>query len=147
MTPLRQAPPAPRLRVHQMTAGYGKAVIVQQVSLHVDPGEVVAVLGPNGSGKSTLVKGICGLADRFGGQVFLDDRDVTGLALEGLARTGIGYVPQRENVFPGLTVEENLEMATFVQAGWRRAQIRRPSTGATSASPGWPNGGANPPAP
>lgn len=114
----------PRLAARELTAGYGKAVIVHQVSLEVAPGEVVAILGPNGSGKSTLVKAIYGLADRFGGQVFFRGMDVTGLSVEALARAGIGYVPQRENVFPGLTVQENLEMATFVQKGWRRAQAR-----------------------
>lgn len=125
----------PRLSVHELTAGYGKAVILHQISLQVEPGEVVAVLGPNGSGKSTLVKAIYGLADRFAGQVFLDGADVTGLGVEVLARTGIRYVPQRENVFPGLTVEENLEMATFVEKGWRRAQIREAIEGSYQRFP------------
>lgn len=125
----------PRLFVREITAGYGKAVIVHQVSLQVEPGEVVAVLGPNGSGKSTLVKAIYGLADRFGGQVFFQGTDVTGLSVEALARAGIAYVPQRENVFPGLTVEENLEMATFVQKGWRPAQIREAIEGSFQRFP------------
>lgn len=112
---------ASRLQVVELTAGYGKAVIVHQVSFQVGPGEVIAILGPNGSGKSTLVKAVYGLASRFGGRVFFEGAEVTGWPVEALARAGIGYVPQRENVFPGLTVHENLEMATFVRRDWRRA--------------------------
>lgn len=99
------------LTIDQLCAGYGKLTILHDISLAVEPGQFVAVLGPNGSGKSTLLKSIFGLADRFTGEIRLGDVSLCGLPTEAISRHGIAYVPQRENVFPSLTVQENLTLA------------------------------------
>lgn len=99
------------LRTVDLSVGYGDLRIVQGVSLKVKDGEVVSLLGPNGSGKSTLIKGIVGLAKVFEGKVFVDGQDVTGIPTYKLIRMGVGYVPQRFNIFPNLTVKENLEVS------------------------------------
>ncbi|MEM2349807.1 MAG: ABC transporter ATP-binding protein [Candidatus Bathyarchaeia archaeon] len=99
------------LRTVDLNVGYGDLKIVQNVSVEVKGGEVVSLIGPNGSGKSTLIKGIVGLAKVFSGRVLLDELDVTGLPTYKLIRMGIGYVPQRLNIFPNLSVKENLEVS------------------------------------
>ena len=93
-----------------LTAGYGALPIVQSVTIRAEAGSITAVIGPNGSGKSTLLKAIVGLLKVTSGQVRLDGRDVAGWRAYRIARAGIGYVPQLSNVFPSLTVVENLEM-------------------------------------
>lgn len=93
--------------------GYGKIVIVQGISIQLKEGELVAMVGPNGSGKSTFIKSIYGLATLFKGNVFFNGADITGLSPEDKSRLGIGYVPQVDNVFPDLKVEENLEMGAY----------------------------------
>ncbi|HLT57832.1 MAG: ABC transporter ATP-binding protein [Limnochordales bacterium] len=112
---------APALAVENLHAGYGKVPIVHGVSLQADRGQVVVVLGPNGSGKSTCVKAVYGLADRFSGSVTHFGQDIAGVPPEGLARRGIGYVPQRDNVFMTLTVQENLDVGML---GVPRAERR-----------------------
>lgn len=104
------------LTAEGLTAGYGGSPIVRNISLHVAPGEIVSVVGPNGSGKSTLMKALIGLLNILGGTVRLGERDVTGLAPEEMARAGVGYVPQVDDVFPPLTVAENLEMGGYLLA-------------------------------
>jgi branched-chain amino acid transport system ATP-binding protein len=93
-----------------LTAGYGKLVVLQGVSFAVKPREIVALVGPNGSGKSTLIKSVCGLTTIFGGNIFYEGKEITGTRPDRMAHIGIGYVPQVNNVFSALTVEENLEM-------------------------------------
>ena len=112
---------APALTVEGLHAGYGKAPIVHGVSLTADRGQVVVVLGPNGSGKSTFVKAVYGLADQFEGSVKHFGQEISRTAPEALARRGIGYVPQRDNVFMTLTVQENLDVGL---APVRRAEKR-----------------------
>lgn len=102
------------LETRNLVGGYGKMVIVNGVSIYVERGEVVALVGPNGSGKSTLLKTIYGVAKVFGGQVMFDGKDVTHVPPEGKTALGMGFVPQTENVFPDLTVEENLEMGGYL---------------------------------
>lgn len=102
--------PMPLLRTENLVVGYGELRIVQGVSIELREGEIVSLLGPNGSGKSTLIKGIMGLARVFEGRVLLDGADVTGVPTYKLVRTGVGYVPQRLNIFSNLTVKENLEI-------------------------------------
>lgn len=110
LAPSATAGSAPALRVHSLHGGYGKVPIVHGISMAADRGQVVVILGPNGSGKSTLVKAIYGLADTFEGTVAHFGHDVTRASPETLARRGIGYVPQRDNVFMTLTVQENLDV-------------------------------------
>ncbi|MBC7106345.1 MAG: ATP-binding cassette domain-containing protein, partial [Firmicutes bacterium] len=110
------------LEAREISAGYGDAVIVENVSLRVPQGELVAVVGPNGSGKSTLMKSMVGLARVFGGRVLLRGEDITGLATWRAAELGLGYVPQVYNVFTNLTVHENLELGAYCRRD--RAGIR-----------------------
>jgi ABC-type branched-subunit amino acid transport system ATPase component len=100
--------------VQGLTAGYGAAPIINDVSLAVDLGQVATVIGPNGAGKSTLLKTLTGRLKPLSGTVLLDGRDVTGASGNALARTGLGYVPQNNDVFATLTVHENLEMGGYL---------------------------------
>jgi ABC-type branched-subunit amino acid transport system ATPase component len=106
-----------------LTAGYGGQPVIEDVSLSVRSGEITAVVGPNGAGKSTLLKALCGLLKVTGGEVRLLGEPVTNLPPERLVRRGLGYVPQVSNVFPGLTVRENLEMGGYTRPAGVRARI------------------------
>lgn len=110
------------LEIRGMTAGYGGPPIVRDVSMNVGSGRVVAVVGPNGAGKSTLLKAVLGIARVQGGRVALNGADVTGVPLEKLARLGIGYVPQVDDVFDGLRVRENLDMGGYLFGRALRAE-------------------------
>lgn len=98
------------LQVKNIKSGYDKALILHGISIEVNRGELVTVIGPNGSGKSTLLKTIVGLLHTSEGDIFLDERKITNINTSNLAKLGLGYVPQLENVFPNLTIMENLEM-------------------------------------
>jgi ABC-type branched-subunit amino acid transport system ATPase component len=89
--------------------------ILQGVRIKVKSGEIVSVIGPNGAGKSTLLKTIFGLLKPKVGHIVLKDEDITGLKPDKIARKGISYVPQVDNVFPSLAVQENLEMGAFIR--------------------------------
>jgi branched-chain amino acid transport system ATP-binding protein len=102
------------LRVEQVSAGYSREPVVHGVDLHVDPGEVVSVVGPNGSGKSTLLKAVAGELAVLTGRVLLDSTDITNLPAEDVARVGVGYVPQVDDVFLPLTVRENLDLGGYL---------------------------------
>jgi len=102
------------LRAEEVTAGYGGSPIVHAISVKVAPGEVVSIVGPNGSGKSTLLKSLVGLVQIQSGRVLIGDRDVTGWPPENVARIGVGYVPQVDDVFAPLSVRENLEMGGYL---------------------------------
>jgi ABC-type branched-subunit amino acid transport system ATPase component len=110
------------LRIRGLTAGYGGPPIVRDVDMNVARARVVAVVGPNGAGKSTLLKAILGLARVEAGRVELEGRDVTGVPLEKLARLGIAYVPQVDDVFEGLRVRENLDMGGYLASRAERAE-------------------------
>ncbi|MBN2759177.1 MAG: LPS export ABC transporter ATP-binding protein [Rhodobacteraceae bacterium] len=96
------------LAVSQLQKNYGKRIIIRDVSLHVTPGEVVALLGPNGSGKTTCFYCIAGIVKHEGGTVTLDGQDATGLPLFRRARMGLGYLPQEMSIFRGLSVAQNI---------------------------------------
>ncbi|HET9104068.1 MAG TPA: ABC transporter ATP-binding protein [Solirubrobacteraceae bacterium] len=102
------------LETEALTAGYGGSPVVHQISISVAPGEVVSIVGPNGSGKSTLLKSIVGVVEVLSGRVLVGGRDVTGWAAEDVARIGVGYVPQIDDVFAPLTVRENLDMGGYL---------------------------------
>jgi branched-chain amino acid transport system ATP-binding protein len=101
------------LEVSGLTAGYGGPPIVENVSVRALRGAITAIVGPNGAGKSTLLKAIAGVIKASAGTVTVEGRDATGLPSEKLVRRGIAYVPQVANVFPQLTVQENLEMGGY----------------------------------
>ncbi len=111
------------LQVREVVSGYGETEILHGVSIAVDEGEIVTIIGPNGSGKSTLLKTIVGLVEAKKGQVSFRGEDITGVAPESIVRKGICYVPQSSNVFPSLTVHENLEMGAFVRTDDFRPRI------------------------
>ncbi|MEE9173427.1 MAG: ABC transporter ATP-binding protein [Thermoplasmata archaeon] len=114
------------LTAEGLVSGYGGTEILHGVSIRVDPEEVVVLIGPNGAGKSTLIKTIIGILRPKAGQVFFDGTDVTGLAPERLALLGMAYVPQMSNIFPTMTVYENLEMGAVVRRpGWLTRIHRR----------------------
>jgi ABC-type branched-subunit amino acid transport system ATPase component len=104
------------LDVCHINSGYGEMTILRDISMRVDPGEVVTLIGPNGAGKSTLLKTIFGLLMPTEGQIRFEDTDITGFKPPTLVRRGMSYVPQVDNVFPSLTVQENLEMGAFVRS-------------------------------
>jgi ABC-type branched-subunit amino acid transport system ATPase component len=97
-----------------ITAGYGGDPVIRDVSVQADPGTVVSVVGPNGSGKSTLLKALTGVLAVSAGRVLVQGRDVTRLPPEEMARAGVGYVPQVDDIFGPLTVRENLEMGGYL---------------------------------
>jgi ABC-type branched-subunit amino acid transport system ATPase component len=103
------------LTVEGVSAGYEQMEILHDVSIEVRAGEIVTLIGPNGAGKSTLMKTVFGLLRPRRGAIRFEDTDITGLAPSALVRRGIYYVPQVENIFPSLTVEENLEMGAVVR--------------------------------
>jgi ABC-type branched-subunit amino acid transport system ATPase component len=96
-------------------AGYNDAVIVHDVSLQAGEGELVSVVGPNGSGKSTFLKSMFGLARLFSGKILYLGEDITGITPWQAVYKGLSYVPQINNVFVSLTVEENLEMGAYLR--------------------------------
>jgi ABC-type branched-subunit amino acid transport system ATPase component len=103
-----------RIRAENVTAGYGGDPVIRGVSVECAPGQVVSLVGPNGSGKSTLLKSLVGIVRVSAGRVLVGDRDVTNLAPEEVARAGVGYVPQVDDVFAPLSVRENLEMGGYL---------------------------------
>jgi branched-chain amino acid transport system ATP-binding protein len=113
----------PVFRAEDIVGGYGKAVVVQGVTMDLRPKELVALVGPNGSGKSTFIKSVWGLAHLFSGRVFLSDKEITRLTPEEKATLGVQFVPQVDNTFPDLRVRENLEMGAYLSRD--AAEIRR----------------------
>ena len=103
------------LAVDHISSGYGEMAILHDVSVQVEAGEIVTLIGPNGAGKSTLLKTIYGLLTPTAGRIRLQDTDIAGMKPPLLVRRGMSYVPQVDNVFPSLTVLENLEMGAFVR--------------------------------
>ena len=101
----------------KMTAGYGSGPdIISSCSINVDRGEIVAILGPNGAGKSTAMKAMLGLLKLKSGSVLMDGKDISKLSPQDRVKQGISFVPQNKNVFPDLTVRENLEVGAFLRA-------------------------------
>lgn len=106
---------SPLLEAADLSGGYVKEVdILRGVDLVLHPGEIVVIIGPNGAGKSTLIKTIFGLLRPRVGNVVLRGEDVTGVKAHSLVARGVGYVPQVSNVFPSLSVEENLSMGAYL---------------------------------
>jgi ABC-type branched-subunit amino acid transport system ATPase component len=111
------------LEASQLVSGYGEVEILHGVSLRIEEGEIVSIIGPNGAGKSTLMKAIFGLLKIRGGTIRLNDEEITGLPPQTIVRKGISYVPQSENVFPSLSLRENLEMGAFTRTDGQRERM------------------------
>lgn len=103
------------LQVQELRGGYGSVDILQGVSLHVDPKEIVVIIGPNGAGKSTVLKAVMGLITIREGSIQFNEQEITYLRPDQVVRQGICFVPQTDNVFPSLSVQENLEMGAFIR--------------------------------
>jgi branched-chain amino acid transport system ATP-binding protein len=102
----------PLLKIDRLTARYGQITALEEVSLEVHASEAVALLGANGAGKSTLLKAVMGFVAPAGGAIELDGRPLAGVSVAGRSRLGLGYSPEGRRVFPGMTVRENLEVAS-----------------------------------
>jgi neutral amino acid transport system ATP-binding protein len=100
----------PLLKIEGLHAGYGDADVLHGVGLHVAAGEIVAIVGPNGAGKSSVLNAVMNLLQVRGGDILFQGRSIRGMPTEILKDTGISYVPQVANVFPSLTVQENLQV-------------------------------------
>jgi len=103
----------PLLEVDQVVSGYGRTKILHGVSIAVDRDEIITIIGPNGCGKSTLFKTVMGYLPPMSGSIQFNGRDVSALRPNARVEMGMAYVPQLNNVFPSLTIEENLEMGGF----------------------------------
>ena len=118
------------LAARDIVAGYGRGdEILKGVSLTVGNGEIVAIIGPNGAGKSTLLKTVAGLLHPTRGTIHLGETPIHTLSPGAIARRGVAFVPQEANVFPTLSVRENLEMGGFIDPA-------RPGPASTLRSPG-----------
>ena len=107
-----------------VVAGYGATdEILKGVDLRVEPGEIVGIIGPNGAGKSTLLKAIAGLLKPKAGAIAIDGEEITGREPRDVSRMGLAYVPQEHNIFPSMTVRENLEMGGYVDPKGAKARI------------------------
>jgi ABC-type branched-subunit amino acid transport system ATPase component len=111
------------LDASELVSGYGEVEILHGVSLRLDRGEIVAIIGPNGAGKSTFMKSVFGLLKVKSGTVRLEGEDVTGMPPERIVSRGMCYVPQSENVFPSLSIQENLEMGAFTRKDGYRQRL------------------------
>lgn len=99
----------------QMTGGYGGADILHDCTIAAEKGEIAVIVGPNGAGKSTAMKAVFGMLDLRKGRVMLDGEDITNLTPQDRVAKGMAFVPQTNNVFPSMSVEENLEMGAFLR--------------------------------
>ena len=116
----------PILECNGIAAGYVKGLnILQGVDLVVSEGEIISIIGPNGAGKSTLLKAIMGLINISAGRFFINGSDRTNLSTHKIVNEGIGYVPQVENVFPSLTIEENIEIGAWSLTKHRKSSIAK----------------------
>jgi len=113
------------LDIEHMSAGYGKLIVLRDVSLHVDEGEIVALIGANGAGKSTILRTISGLIPTVSGSIRYKNRVISGLKSYTIARMGIAHVPEGRAVFGNLSVMENLHIALFAAGKQGRQLIGR----------------------
>jgi len=111
------------LEAREVVSGYGEVEILHRVSIRVEEGEIVTIIGPNGAGKSTLLKTVFGLLPCKRGRIFFGGEDVTSQSPQVMVRKGMCYVPQSDNIFPSLTVQENLEMGAFIRRDNYRPKI------------------------
>jgi branched-chain amino acid transport system ATP-binding protein len=110
------------LRVESLSAGYGEARVIQNLTFELDDGRSLALLGRNGVGKTTLIDTLIGVTTRFGGRILLAGEDIAALAPHVRARRGVGWTPQERNIFRSLTVEENLT-AVALPGAWTPKRV------------------------
>jgi branched-chain amino acid transport system ATP-binding protein len=110
------------LELNDVRGGYGRTEVLRGISLHVEPGETVALLGSNGAGKTTLNNTICGLCPAWSGSVMFDGVDISRLHYRSIVMAGLIQVPEGRRVFPNLDVLENLELGAYTRARERRSQ-------------------------
>jgi branched-chain amino acid transport system ATP-binding protein len=103
------------LDVTGLNTYYGQSHVLKDVSVRINKGEVVVLLGPNGHGKSTLLKSICGLVDKVSGRISYQDKDIRGMRTEKIVNMGITYIAENRELFPYMTVLENLKLGAFAQ--------------------------------
>lgn len=101
------------LKITDLNAYYGQFHVLKKVSLHVEKGETVVMLGPNGHGKSTLLKSVCGLVDKVDGEIAYKENDITGRPAERLVNQGITYIAETRELFPLMSVMENLKLGAY----------------------------------
>ncbi len=111
------------LSIDNLSGGYGEADIIHGISLEINAGEIVVVIGPNGAGKSTAMKAVFGLLRLSGGSVHLAGEEITNMDPAQVVDKGVCYVPQTNNVFPTLTVHENLEMGAYIRKDDFRSRL------------------------
>ncbi|MDG2248260.1 MAG: ABC transporter ATP-binding protein [Paracoccaceae bacterium] len=104
------------LDIVNLHAGYGETEILKGINLSVEHSEIVAIIGPNGAGKSTVVKSVLGLLNIISGNISLNGNNIVGIAPDKAIKSGISYVPQTHNIFPNLTITENLEMGAWTKS-------------------------------
>ena len=104
------------LDIVNLHAGYGETEILKGINLSVEHSEIVAIIGPNGAGKSTVVKSVLGLLNIISGDISLNGNNIVGIAPDKAIKSGISYVPQTHNIFPNLTITENLEMGAWTKS-------------------------------
>ncbi len=114
-----------KLEVKNIKKTIKKTEILHGISLVVNSGDIVGLLGPNGAGKTTCFYTICGLVEPSGGEVFLDDKNITNLPLHKRALLGLGYLPQESSIFRDLSVEDNLMLAAQISIVNKKDQIKR----------------------
>jgi len=107
-----------------LTGGYGGVNIIEECSFEVNQGEIVSILGPNGAGKSTAMKAMLGILNLKAGEVILDGKNITKLKTQDRIKSGVSFVPQTNNIFTELTVQENLEMGAFLSDDDISARIK-----------------------
>lgn len=115
----------PMLTVENLSVSYGHARALRDVSIHVDAGEIVALVGVNGAGKSTLMSAVSGLVRPQSGAVTLEGRDISGLPAHAVTRLGLSLVPEGRDLFPDMSVQENLEMGAYLSRGSISADLDR----------------------
>ena len=114
------------LKIKDLTAGYKNGPdIIHHINMHVDEGEIVTIIGPNGAGKSTLLKSIFGLTDIRSGSIVHGSRELRNLPTKAVLKSGITFVSQGNNIFPDLTVEENLEIAGYTLISKKELALKK----------------------
>lgn len=102
------------LKIEKLRSGYNHQEVIHGIDLEVGSGEIAVLTGLNGSGKSTILKSIFNMADVYSGNIYFNNQDITNLPTQELIKKGIGYVPQGRQIFPDMTVKENLEMGAYI---------------------------------